>query len=163
MTLDAQDEYKMKKEDIELYKRIRREVEQEFMAKSEPVDYRSVTKVDFHKDVVRLSPRPEPMLHEMVREQPVTFWTEHRDKMHFRLKPIKVVVGWNQCETLDLGFVLSCTRQQGLLLAVPGHYQGNTHYSTNRTTPFGRNAAFTTPIGQYLNSRMPCEMQVFSR
>ncbi|XP_018649370.1 hypothetical protein Smp_170600 [Schistosoma mansoni] len=32
------------------------------MAKSEPVDYRSVTKVDFHKDVVRLSPRPEPMV-----------------------------------------------------------------------------------------------------
>ncbi|CAH8438389.1 unnamed protein product [Schistosoma bovis] len=122
MTLNTQDEYRIRKEDIELYKKIRREVEQEFMAKYEPVDYRSVTKIDFHKDVVRLPPRPEPMLHEMVKEQPVTFWTEHRDKMH-----------------------------------------GNTHYSTNRTTPFGRNAAFTTPIDQYLNSRMPCEMQVYSR
>lgn len=40
----------------------RREVEQEFMAKYEPVDYRSVTKIDFHKDVVRLPPRPEPMV-----------------------------------------------------------------------------------------------------
>ncbi|CAH8484800.1 unnamed protein product [Schistosoma margrebowiei] len=85
MTLNTQDEYKIRKEDIELYKRIRREVEQEFMAKYEPVDYRSVTKIDFHKDVVRVPPRPEPMLHEMVKEQPVTFWTEHRDKMHFRL------------------------------------------------------------------------------
>ncbi|CAH8438406.1 unnamed protein product [Schistosoma bovis] len=101
MTLNTQDEYRIRKEDIELYKKIRREVEQEFMAKYEPVDYRSVTKIDFHKDVVRLPPRPEPM--------------------------------------------------------------GNTHYSTNRTTPFGRNAAFTTPIDQYLNSRMPCEMQVYSR
>nr|CAX73301.1 hypothetical protein [Schistosoma japonicum] len=116
------DKHRITKEDIELYKKIRKEVEQEFLPKYEPVDYRSVTKVDFHKNVPQRSSRPEPKLHEMVNEQPVTFWTEYRDKMH-----------------------------------------GNTHYSTKRVTPFGRNAAFTTPIDKYLNSRMPCEMQICPR
>ncbi|CAH8299550.1 unnamed protein product [Schistosoma turkestanicum] len=113
---------KIKKADLDLYNKIRKEVEKEFLAKPETVDYRSVTKVDFHQHVLQPHPKPEPMLREMVLEQPVTFWTEYRDKMH-----------------------------------------GMTHCSTNRTTPFGRNAAFTTPIDQYLNSRMPCETQVYSR
>ncbi|TNN10125.1 hypothetical protein EWB00_005737 [Schistosoma japonicum] len=93
------DKHRITKEDIELYKKIRycgsfcfqncttnrKEVEQEFLPKYEPVDYRSVTKVDFHKNVPQRSSRPEPKLHEMVNEQPVTFWTEYRDKMHVSL------------------------------------------------------------------------------
>ncbi|CAH8834261.1 unnamed protein product [Trichobilharzia szidati] len=113
---------KIRQEDIELYAKIRKEVEQEFMVKPYPMDYRSVTKCDFYKYTVPQPPRPEPRLREMVREQPVTFWTEYRDKMH-----------------------------------------GNTHHGVNRVTPFGRNAAFTTPIDKYLNSRMPSEMQVYPR
>ncbi|CAH8460768.1 unnamed protein product [Heterobilharzia americana] len=132
-TYELQDQYtlhkcsppgasKVKQEDMELYTRIRKQVEEEFIVGHEPMDYKSVTKCDFHKDLVSEPVKLEPRLREMVREQPITFWTEHRDKMH-----------------------------------------GNTHYSINRVTPFGRNAAFTTPIDKYLNSRMPSEMQVYPR
>ncbi|TGZ75354.1 hypothetical protein CRM22_000449 [Opisthorchis felineus] len=112
----------LREDDIELYKRIREEVERDFAPKEYKTDYRSVTKVDFHSNEIPDRPRPEPRMCELAHEQPVTFWTEH-----FNCMP------------------------------------GITYTTNSSRRPFGRNAAFTTPIDQYLKSAMPGESHSYQR
>ncbi|KAF5400447.1 hypothetical protein PHET_06440 [Paragonimus heterotremus] len=111
-----------REDDIALYKKIREEVEKDFTPEVYETDYRSVTKVDFYTQELPERPRPEPRICELAHEQPVTFWTEHRDCM-----------------------------------------PGNTQVGLSNKTPFGRNAAFTTPIDQYLRAPMPGEMPAYQR
>ncbi|CAL8094435.1 unnamed protein product [Calicophoron daubneyi] len=77
----------VKEDDVELYKRIRKEVEQHFAPIEYPVDYRSVTKIDFGGNELPKRAAPEPELCAMVREQPITFWTEHFDCVPGVTKP----------------------------------------------------------------------------
>ncbi|CAH8449236.1 unnamed protein product [Dicrocoelium dendriticum] len=67
----------LREDDIALYHKIRSDVEKEFEPKSFEIDYRSLTKSDFHGHVLPEKPKPEPRMCELVHEQPVTFWSEH--------------------------------------------------------------------------------------
>lgn len=65
-----------------LYQQISQEVHAEFNPEPEPVDYKSVTHADYNKDEF-VSHKPKPTApHDYVSEQPATFWTEHKEKMH---------------------------------------------------------------------------------
>lgn len=48
----------------------------------EPLDYKSVTAKDFNKDDFKHVPPKPTKNHNYRTEQPVTFWSEHKEKIH---------------------------------------------------------------------------------
>lgn len=77
-----------------LYEQISQEVHEEFNPPPDPIDYKSVTHNDFNKDDF-VSEKPKPTAHhDYTSEQPVTFWTEHKER----------ITGTSQLKTLDSPF-----------------------------------------------------------
>jgi len=65
-----------------LYEQVSKEVHAEFNQPPPQPDYKSTTQKDFIRDGF-ISTKPAPTAnHNVVTEQPVTFWTEHRDVIH---------------------------------------------------------------------------------
>ncbi|ESO88366.1 hypothetical protein LOTGIDRAFT_234660 [Lottia gigantea] len=77
-----------------LYEQISKEVNEEFNPPPPATDFRSVTKVDYTKDFTPEEVVVDTSKHNYKTEQPVTFWTEHRDR----------VTGVSQVKTKDSGF-----------------------------------------------------------
>ncbi|XP_078615262.1 sperm-associated antigen 8-like [Branchiostoma floridae x Branchiostoma japonicum] len=77
-----------------LYQKVSEDVHQEFNPPPPPVEYKSVTAKDFWDDSFVPS-MPEPIKdHSVEREQPMTFWSQHKDKIH----------GVSQVKTMDTPF-----------------------------------------------------------
>ncbi|XP_070543296.1 sperm-associated antigen 8-like [Ptychodera flava] len=73
-----------KKEMLEkmLYDRVSKEVHEEFNPPPPEPEFVSVTQKDFTVEgFVSVSPEPT-MDHNVETEQPITFWSEHKDKIH---------------------------------------------------------------------------------
>lgn len=68
--------------ELSLYEKIRQEIQNEIEMQPEKSDFKSVTKLDFHyhNPPTRCPPKDRPC--NMVREQPVSYWTEYRDRIH---------------------------------------------------------------------------------
>lgn len=65
-----------------LYEKVSQEVHDEFNPPPEPTEFKSVTHKDFNIDTFE-SMKPAPTApHDYKKEQPVTFWTEHANKVH---------------------------------------------------------------------------------
>jgi len=65
-----------------LYEQVSKEVHEEFNPPPPTPDYKSVTHNDFNKEDF-ISTQPAPTAHhDVVMEQPVTFWSDHRDVVH---------------------------------------------------------------------------------
>lgn len=64
-----------------LYEKVSQEVHNTFNPPPPQPDYVSITKKDFSKEFESIKPAPTRD-HDLLREQPVTFWTEHVDKLH---------------------------------------------------------------------------------
>ncbi|KAK6188939.1 hypothetical protein SNE40_005013 [Patella caerulea] len=77
-----------------LYEQLSKEVNEEFNPPPPATDFRSVTIVDYTKDFTPEEPIIDTSKHNYKTEQPVTFWTEHRDR----------VTGVTQVKTGDTGF-----------------------------------------------------------
>jgi len=78
----------------ELYAQVSKEVSEEFNKPPSPVPMESITHIDYN--ILGFVPsKPKPTAHhDLVNEQPVTFWTEHKEKMH----------GISQIKTQDTPF-----------------------------------------------------------
>jgi hypothetical protein len=68
-------------EDCELYEQARREIEAEFSPPTESCDYQTTTKKDYFKDYTPIKP-PCTCSHDFRKEQPCTFWQQHRQQIH---------------------------------------------------------------------------------
>lgn len=65
-----------------LYEQVSKEVHAEFNPPPPETEHVSITMQDFNKEGY-VSEQPAPTTHhDLVREQPVTFWTEHVEKLH---------------------------------------------------------------------------------
>ncbi|XP_013416545.1 sperm-associated antigen 8 [Lingula anatina] len=75
------------------FEQVSKEVHEDFNPPPPQPDYLSVTTKDFSKEFESIKPAPTQP-HDLTREQPVTFWTEHVDKLH----------GVSQIKTKDTPF-----------------------------------------------------------
>lgn len=65
-----------------LYEQVSKEVSEEFNPPPEPVEFKSVTQLDYNIEGFQPTKIEPTAHHDYVSEQPVTFWTEHKEKMH---------------------------------------------------------------------------------
>lgn len=77
-------------EEMMMFQAAMKEVEEEETRNTELSDAEkkelmmSITKSDFHLEPFE-SKFPPPTSHHHLKEQPVSFWTEHRDKIHVKI------------------------------------------------------------------------------
>ncbi|KAJ8029574.1 Sperm-associated antigen 8 [Holothuria leucospilota] len=65
-----------------LYAKVSQEVQEEFDVPPPETEYNSVTRKDFDVDGFVSQHPPPKHEHNVETEQPVTFWSEHKDKIH---------------------------------------------------------------------------------